>query len=374
MNETDAEPLIVVSASARAAAWSATRAGFAVVAVDQFGDEDLQEVSSTVHVLDDWPRGVAEVLDRLPDAPCIYGGGLENHPAVIEELAASRELAGCAVDSLRLVRDPFWMAARWSESGLAVPRCLASDAVFDRDVQWLLKPLRSAGGIDVCVADAPPSDGEVLQEFIKGEIESGLYLGNGENVRLLGMSSQLVGCEEAGASGFVYCGSIWSAEDSAGAVTAGEVVVREAGLTGLFGVDFVRDAHGALWPIEVNPRYPASAEQCERSTGWPLMRWHVEACRSGELPSAEQLLDHSVGSGRTEGKVVVYSPCDMTAPDLRETATRTLPREVQLADIPAVGSPLQNKSPVCSLLMSADESVECRDGLLKYAAKLRSEL
>ena len=124
----------------------------------------------------------------------------------------------------------------------------------------------------------------------------------------------------------------------------------------------------------MNPRYPASAEQCERSTGWPLMRWHVEACRSGWLPDAVQLAELPGGSGRTEGKIVVYSPRDMPAPEVRQLADRLLSASAQAVDIPVAGSRLRLGAPVCSILSSADGEAECREELLKLAATLRSEL
>ena len=371
---SDESPLIVISASARAAAWAARQAGFSAFAIDQFGDVDLREVASQVCVVEDWPRGVLDLAATLPDGPFVFGGGLENSPELIEELAESRELLGCSAKSLRLVRDPFWLADCWRSAGLRVPRLLAENAAPGCGSVWLRKSLNSAGGLGVRIDDGRSTGDDVLQEFVHGDVVSGLFLGNAAGVRLLGMSSQLVGCSEAGADGFVYCGSIWPAEHNERALSAGEAVVHAAGLIGLFGIDFVLDERGEVWPIEVNPRYPASAEQCERSTGWPLMRWHVEACRSGWLPDAVQLAEQCGGSGRTEGKIVVYSPRDMPTPDVRQLARHLLPSSTQLVDIPVVGALLKLGVPVCSILSAADGEAECREELLKLAVTLRSEL
>lgn len=367
-------PLIVISASARAAAWSARQSGFSALAVDQFGDVDLREVASQVCVVDDWPRGVLGAVAGLPNGPFVFGGGLENSPGLIEELAASREVLGCSAESLRLVRDPFWLADCWRSAGLRVPRLLAGEAEPDGHCVWLRKPLRSAGGLGVQIHDGSATVDEVLQEFVNGDLVSGLFLSTGDEVRLLGMSAQLFGCSEAGVDSFAYCGSIWPVERDEQALAAGEAVVRATGVVGLFGIDLVRDDGGELWPIEVNPRYPASAEQCERSTGWPLMRWHFEACRSGKLPAASRLLESSGGSCHTEGKVVVYSPQDMPAPDLKGLADRVLSASSQVVDIPITGSPLRRGAPACSILCSGESEVECRQELLRLATTLRSEL
>lgn len=379
MIESVGEPLIVISASARAAAWSARRAGYSVLAIDQFGDRDLREAASEVCVVEDWPRGVLGAVAALPDAPWVFGGGLENWPDLIRELATSRELLGCSVKSLRLVRDPCWLANRWHEAGLNVPRLLPGSAEPEGNRVWLWKPRRSAGGIGVRFADSLAGDVEQvkdgwLQEFVSGDVVSGLFLANSRDVRLLGMSSQLVGCPETGANGFAYCGSIWPSECDERALMAGEAVVQSAGLVGLFGIDFVRDERGELWPIEVNPRYPASAEQCELVTGWPLLRWHIDSCRSGWLPDADRLEKSFAGTGRTAGKVVVYSPRDMVAPNLSHVVERVLPASAQVVDIPAAGSPLRNGTPVCSILTAADCEGECRAKLLRLAERLRTAL
>src|SRR6187431_1478558 len=98
-------PLILVGASVRAAAFSALRAGFSPYAIDLFADRDLAAVCPAVKVAN-YPRGLLAALYRAPDAPWIYTGGLENHPRLVDQMAAIRLLLGNCGEALRRVREP----------------------------------------------------------------------------------------------------------------------------------------------------------------------------------------------------------------------------------------------------------------------------
>src|SRR3974377_992463 len=71
--------VLIVGASARAAAFSALRAGMLPGAVDRFGDRDPHAVARCVRGP---PEACAEALleaaDDFPACPWLYTGGLEN--------------------------------------------------------------------------------------------------------------------------------------------------------------------------------------------------------------------------------------------------------------------------------------------------------
>src|SRR5262249_44541695 len=101
------QPLIIVGASARAAAFSAIRAGLKPWCADLFGDADLRAVCSVTRItVRSYPNGFAEILKKAPDSPWIYTGGLENHPKLIDRLSSIRPLWGNSGGVLRGVRDP----------------------------------------------------------------------------------------------------------------------------------------------------------------------------------------------------------------------------------------------------------------------------
>ena len=86
---------------------------------------------------------------RLPRA---VGGvalyrGVENHPAMIERIAAVRAFYGIGGEALWRVRDPFRVAAVLKNEGITLPRCAASSDGLPENGSWLAKPLSVGGGM-----------------------------------------------------------------------------------------------------------------------------------------------------------------------------------------------------------------------------------
>ena len=67
------QKLLIVGALARAAAWSAVRAGYSVVAADLFADRDLRELC-TVHRIDAYPEQLESIARQSPPGPWMYTG------------------------------------------------------------------------------------------------------------------------------------------------------------------------------------------------------------------------------------------------------------------------------------------------------------
>ena len=85
--------LLIVGASARAAAMSAVRAGFSPWCSDLFADLDLRAfVPEVVRCpIDQYPSAFSKILRSAPEAPWIYTGGIENHPNLIRTMARDRK-------------------------------------------------------------------------------------------------------------------------------------------------------------------------------------------------------------------------------------------------------------------------------------------
>ena len=82
------QPLLIIGASARAAACSAMRAGFAPLAGDLFGDIDLSRACPARRV-QNYPQGLVAAAAACSPAAWLYTGGLENHPDLVDEIARS---------------------------------------------------------------------------------------------------------------------------------------------------------------------------------------------------------------------------------------------------------------------------------------------
>jgi uncharacterized protein len=145
--------ILLISVSARMLAELAVRDGYDVVALDRFGDLDLQALCPSVSILRDLggEGGMAELAqaaERIPAEGVVYGAGLENRPDLVARLAVGRTLLGCTPETLRRVRDPVRLGGALHAAGFAYPRTFpaAEAARADRARRWLRKPVRSGGG------------------------------------------------------------------------------------------------------------------------------------------------------------------------------------------------------------------------------------
>ena len=365
------KPLIVIGASARAAVFSAHRAGYAPYWLDQFGDEDLRR-RFPGSVIADYPQAAVELIAGAPDAPFLYTGAMENHPGVLERLCAQRELLGNPQPACLRVRDPSLLYETLRREGIPCPEFrmvergrtpaynmrghVLNPSPHPND--WLLKPLRSAGGIGIRRYKGRPADSRhYLQEYIRGDSLSAVFVGSQGHCRLLGVTRQLVGLPEFHAGAFSYCGSIGPLQlhdaETGQWRRIGEVISGEFGLKGLFGVDAIK-RKDRIYPVEVNPRYTASVEVLELALGCRAIELHCDACNR-RLPGAREQ-----AAGDPVGKAILFAPADFVF-------TRCIPDGVTLADIPAQGTEIKQGHPVLTVITTGS-SISAIGQSLKRAA------
>ena len=140
--------LLILGASVRAAAFSAARSGFLPFGADLFADVDLRRWARAVRV-ENYPEGLADAVGQAPPGPWLYTGGLENHPELVDRIAASRPLLGNRGDVLRAVRDPRRLEEQLRAAGLRYPPVAFSPERVPCDGSWLSKPLGSSGGLGI---------------------------------------------------------------------------------------------------------------------------------------------------------------------------------------------------------------------------------
>jgi predicted ATP-grasp superfamily ATP-dependent carboligase len=356
-----------VGASARAAAHSARRAGYTVHAADVFADVDLRSscaFSSRVRKYSDFAR----VLAGEQPGGWIYTGALENYSRLVERLARKRQLLGNSGAVLRRVRSPWALAASLARGGLPHLEVRRTNDALPLDGTWLRKKLCSAGGADMMYWDqltaaTDISDPEYYyQQYVEGAPCSALFVAARGEARLLGVTRQLIGVHWAGAGGFQYCGSVGPmpiSEKSYGQFAdLGNLLASEFQLQGLFGVDAVLQG-ATLWPVEINPRYPASAEVLERALGLSAISLHVAACLDGKLPENGSLPSpDSVAT--TCGKAILFARRKMVAPaclgDIAHQQSQC--PWPQLADLPAEGTLNEPHSPVLTVFASGETETQ----------------
>ncbi len=350
--------LIILGATARAAAWSAVRAGMTPYAAAFFNDRDLQAVATSVRISSSFTsQEILRALQGFPDAPWIFTGPLENEPDLIERLRLSRTLLGIAGTSLTSVRNPRVVAARLEAFGLRVPEVHTGDPTsLPKDGSWLSKPIASAGGIGVAhrVDDRMLPGPVYYQKFIAGLSLSAIFIGTRTGSILQGVTRQLTGIP---GNPFEYRGSIgpWpvSAEVGAQIQTLGITLGREFSLVGLFGVDLILDADAQIWPVEINPRYTASVEVLELALQRSLLAAHRRACEDLPIDAAIPCATRFVGKEvlfATKAGVFEESVEDPNDPW----------RVPEFADIPEFGTRFKAGEPVMTVLAESATIEECQ--------------
>jgi len=362
-NASNQEPeLLILGASVRAAAQSAVRAGYRVIAADRFADGDLRAIARCFQV-SRFPGEFAEIRRSLPATPVVYTGALENYPDLLDEFIACGSLLGNDSATVQRVRDPVRVYQVLAQSGIPTPIVQCHPPV-DQAGPWMSKPLRSAGGHRVrrweqpLPNTAPHVANCYFQQFIPGVAGSAAFVAGGGDCQLLGVTEMLVGCEWTGADGYTYCGSIQqnvAPETCIQWRNIGAIIAREFALTGLFGVDgVVQDER--VWPIEVNPRYTASMELIERSVGISLLGAHVDACLTGRCPTVSA----HIGLDGVFGKAILFAPRDLRVPAELIDSFAMQESQVTLADLPQPGKIIQQRHPMLTVIAVAPS----RDELL----------
>lgn len=368
--------LLIVGATARAAAASARRAGLRPITIDRFADRD-HRILADAHRSgpEDDPRGLVALAGRLPPGPWIYTGPMENAPEAVDQIAANRPLWGNPGRVLRRVRDPSLVAEVLRDLGVPRPDLSRAPEGLPRDGTWLAKPVASAGGLGVDALDETcATDGDLwFQERVDGPSVSAVYLGRGgDGADLVGASRQWVGSI---AGPFAYRGSLgpWplgrGLADRIGRV--GAVLASAFGLVGLFGVDFILNG-GVPWPVEVNPRYTASVEVLELAFGWSLLARHARAFDHDQVTRCIE----GPGPRGYVGKVVVYAEGAGHVPEACDRIDVPAdPWDVPTeADLPDSGTPLEPGDPVLTAFARGPTLAACARALHDRAAFWRGRL
>lgn len=311
MNSSDQQAILIVAPSGRALAASARRAGFRPLVTDFFGDLDTQDLAvalQRVEMHDDGfgPDLIAHVQHLAAEhAPIglVYGGGFEDRPALLAELAHVVKIFGNRPDVVAHVKDPQTLAALCRECAIAHP-----DIRFDppEDPEhWLIKRRGGGGGLHVAPATARKAeDGDYYQRRIAGRSISALLLANGTDASILGLSAQWTAPYID--KPFRYGGAVQPAElDAALAerlASAARTIAIAAGLVGLNSVDFLVDQSDGIFLLEINPRPGATLDIFADGR---LFAAHIAAC-NGALPR------DPLAPPPPRASAIFYTPLDVT--------------------------------------------------------------
>jgi predicted ATP-grasp superfamily ATP-dependent carboligase len=310
VNSSDQPAVLIIAPSGRGLAAAARRAGFRPLVADFFGDLDMHDLAAATCLVDmrddgfaaDLVAHVRQLADGYAPIGFVYGGGFEDRPQLLGELADAFKILGNPPDVVTRVKDPQALAALCRACSIAHPE-IRFDLPPDPE-HWLLKHAGGGGGLHVAPADARPAEaGDYYQRRVEGRSISALLLANKTDAQILGLSAQWTA--PASDKPFRYGGAVQPAElDAAMAEQirlAAHKIAIAAGLVGLNSVDFLVDqTHFHL--VEINPRPGATLDIFADRR---LFAAHVAAC-AGELP------DPPLDAPPPRATAIFYTPVDVT--------------------------------------------------------------
>jgi predicted ATP-grasp superfamily ATP-dependent carboligase len=278
---------------------------------DFFGDVDTLALAEAHRLLPDGLEVGMEkgaVIDALAALAAgaeplgvICGGGFEDRPELLDEIARRWPLLGNGAETVRLVKDPIAFANLCGDVAIRHPDvCLA----LPPNAQgWLSKRRGGSGGshISLELRDEP---GRYFQRSVSGVPVSALVLADGARFVVLGFSDQWR--SPTPEHPFRYGGAVTPAAlelHVADVLTACvQRLMQAIPLVGLNSIDFLVDGN-AVWLLEINPRPGATVDIFEPAVG-SLVALHVDACR-GVLPAQVRAPDEARASA------VVYARADI---------------------------------------------------------------
>jgi uncharacterized protein len=374
-------PLLIVGASARSAAQSAVRAGFAPLAIDLFADVDLREIALTRRC-ERYPDDIPRLAATLPAAPFLYTGALENAPRVLQQLQRDRPLWGNGEASLRRVRDPLWVRRVLHEAGFPTLPARLTLPPRNSKNRWLRKPIASAAGLGIAWASHAPSQSgrggssdSYWQRHQEGIPVSALYLADDRGCRWIGSARQWIGLPGWPVEPFQFCGAIAPARfprpASRDVERIGTLFAERSPLRGLFGIDFVLQRE-RVFVVEINPRPTATLELQEWLLGESLLRRHTDVFRGIPLPLSEPGFPET---SRAAAKVILYAPQAGRTPaaEFWGESLRPSANFPEIADVPQPNQPYVRGEPICTILADGPTAEDAIESLARRTARITRE-
>ncbi|MDD1715681.1 MAG: ATP-grasp domain-containing protein, partial [Methanolinea sp.] len=328
-----------------------------VYAVDHFCDQDLSWYTRDrirFETLDELPDAIEEMCSRYPIDCLVPASGAESLRSPVPVLGTNPETALQFLDKLRT-------SEFFDEMGIVTPRLLTPG-----DFPAMLKPRMGSGGWrnrvvtsrdeKICWQETFGDPPAITQEVVQGIPASVCCVTDGKSAVAVAVNAQLLRGEEDAEYGF--CGSITPLLDARSGILAGlaEKIAGGSGCRGTIGIDFVLGEKP--WAIEVNPRFQATVDTIEMSTGINLFSAHTQACE-GRLPlTRPEPIRHAV-------RKILFAGRDLV---IREDLSRLSPA---VADIPWPGAEFEEGQAVVSVFGWGDSNGEALLMLDKHMKTVR---
>jgi len=295
--------LLVAGFATRHVAASASRAGYAVYAVDRFCDADLffyVQDAETYLECAELSRIVTSVCKKWNIDAILVTSGAES--LVVDTVPVLGSHAECAAKFCDKQQIQFFFEMH----GIPAPKQidLMFPVSFVPGKQYLLKPCSGAGGWrNKAVANQNDVDEWIetfqepylLQEYVSGIPASVCCVTTGMEARAIAVNMQIMRDDPEVPFGFSGSCTPFVDPCTELMIQLAEKAALASGCIGIIGIDFI--VGDEIWAIEINPRFQATLETVERATGVNLVQAHIDACNgiiSASIPRTPQYHQTSI--------------------------------------------------------------------------------
>lgn len=337
-------PVLIVALSGRALACSARAAMIPVTVLDVFCDTDTLVWANTAGRIGDVSDGIhyprlLELADALSPPPrcggLVYGAGFESNPRVLSVLGENRRIFGNEPEVLADICTPQTLFATLGRLGVPFP-AVRFQPPPDAD-GWLAKRAGSSGGAHVQPAQRVAGKaGYYYQREIQGRVMSVLFLANGRESNIVGISEQWNTRAEDAPYGYGGAVSHQRVSESLyrDFIQLVDTLTLQWELRGLNCIDMVVDGDD-FHVLEINARPTATAELYDYESRESLFKQHMDACRGTALYCRGR-------SERMYAHRLVHAEQDLHVPWHFNWPT-------WCSDRPAAGTDIRCGEPVCTV-------------------------
>lgn len=350
--------VLVAGFATRHVVCSAVNAGYEVHAIDSFCDQDLQWNAKTCKIfehLDSLPLLIEESCKEIdPDILVVTSGA--------EDISVSKTISGNCRDKAGIFTDKKNIQDFFEENSVSVPSVIA-DGVYPA----MLKPCKGAGGWRNTIVNSAeeedafcniwPETPYIRQKVIEGIPCSVSCIVSEGKAKAVSVNLQyLRGGPGERAFGFAGAATPFLSEKNEDLIREAERIASLSGCTGSIGIDFILDGE-KIYAIEINPRFQATLDIIEMSTGFNIFEAHVNACR-GFLP------EFVPKAKRVAARRVIFADRDLRVEDdLKDLFP-------EVADIPSIGDEIEKGGAIISVYGEGATLAEAEDSLDKTIKEL----
>ncbi len=358
------DKLLIVANSSRMLAQLAKNNGLEAVVIDCFGDIDtrvnaLDYVQVKSLALENIKTAFFSLTAKYNISHIIYGSGFERHIDSLDFFQKHLILLGNPVKVFSTIQNKVLFSTKLE--ALNIPYPSITEKAPDSKEDWLIKPRRSEGGMDISKFTAFSNINQphcFWQKHVDGIPMSVLFIAERKGYKIIGFHKQLITTIKE--NEFVFSGLISQPEIKQNIVQLISVwlekLVSHFTLKGLNSLDFMLKEE-RCYALELNPRLSASIQLYEDK----ILLAHIMSCYS--QPWDELIPD-----------IDTYRAYQIVFADTEMLIKKNLQWPDWVKDIPQSGCIIHTGLPICSIIARGENEQQVRSELLRKQRTIKKFL